>query len=58
MTAAWISVALGDLGGSVLTARALAAKNESAAARGFVYGGFTYLALGLVPVFVGMCVSF
>ncbi len=56
MTAAWISVALGDLGGSVLTARALAAKNESAAARGFVYGGFTYLALGLVPVFVGMCV--
>jgi SSS family solute:Na+ symporter len=56
MTAAWISVALGDMGGSVLTARALAAKNESAATRGFVYGGFIYLVLGLVPVLVGMCV--
>ncbi|MFT5350916.1 MAG: SSS family solute:Na+ symporter [Gammaproteobacteria bacterium] len=56
MLAAWISVALGDMGGSVLTARALAAKNESAAARGFVYGGFIYLILGMVPVLVGMCV--
>ena len=56
MLAAWISVAFGDMGGSVLTARALAAKNESAAARGFVYGGFIYLILGMVPVLVGMCV--
>ena len=56
MFAAWFSVALGDVGGSVLTARALAAKDESAASRGFVYGGFIYLVLGMVPVIVGMCV--
>lgn len=56
MFAAWFSVALGDMGGSVLTGRALAAKDESAAARGFVYGGLVYLILGMVPVIVGMCV--
>lgn len=56
MFAAWFSVALGDVGGSVLTARALAAKDESAASRGFVYGGLIYLVLGMVPVIVGMCV--
>jgi Na+/proline symporter len=56
MLAAWFSVALGDLGGSVLTARALAAKDETSATRGFVFGGFIYLALGMIPVIVGMCV--
>ena len=55
MLAAWFSVAIGDIGGSVLTARALAAKNEVAATRGFVYGGFIYLILGMIPVIVGMC---
>ena len=55
MIAAWFSVALGDVGGSALTARALAAKDESAATRGFVYGGFIYLVLGMIPVLVGMC---
>ena len=55
MLAAWFSVAVGDLGGSVLTARALAAKNERAATRGFVFGGFIYLVLGMIPVIVGMC---
>ncbi|MEH6637373.1 MAG: hypothetical protein V7700_17770 [Halioglobus sp.] len=56
MLAAWFSVAIGDMGGSVLSARALAAKDESAATRGFVYGGVFYLVLGMVPVIVGMCV--
>lgn len=56
MLAAWLSVAIGDLGGSVLTARALAAKNEAAATRGFVFGGLIYLVLGMIPVVVGMCV--
>ena len=56
MLAAWFSVAVGDLGGSVLMARALAAKDEAAAARGFVFGGFVYLILGMIPVIVGMCV--
>ena len=56
MFAAWFSVAIGDIGGSVLTARALAAKDESAATRGFVLGGFIYLVLGMIPVIVGMCV--
>jgi len=55
MLAAWFSVALGDLGGSVLTARALAARDERAATRGFVYGGLIYLVLGMIPVIVGMC---
>ena len=55
MLAAWFSVALGDLGGSVLTARALAAKDERSASRGFVLGGLIYLALGMIPVIVGMC---
>ncbi len=55
MMAAWFSVALGDLGGSVLTARALAAKNERAASRGFLFGGVIYLLLGMIPVIVGMC---
>jgi Na+/proline symporter len=55
MLAAWFSVAIGDLGGSVLTARALAAKDERSATRGFVFGGFIYLALGMIPVIVGMC---
>ncbi len=56
MLAAWFSVAIGDMGGSVLTSRALAAKDESSATRGFVYGGFIYLILGMIPVIVGMCV--
>ena len=56
MLAAWFSVAIGDLGGSVLTARALAARGEKAATRGFVLGGFIYLVLGMIPVIVGMCV--
>ena len=56
MLAAWFSVAIGDLGGSVLSARALAARNEKAATRGFVLGGVIYLVLGMVPVIVGMCV--
>lgn len=56
MIAAWFSVALGDLGGSVLTSRALAAKDGASASRGFVYGGLIYLVLGMVPVIVGMCV--
>ena len=55
MLAAWFSVAVGDLGGSVLMARALAAKDERAATRGFVFGGFIYLGLGMIPVIVGMC---
>ncbi len=56
MFAAWFSVAIGDIGGSVLTARALAAKDEVAATRGFIFGGFIYLVLGMIPVIVGMCV--
>ena len=56
MLAAWFSVAIGDMGGSVLSARALAAKDEASATRGFVYGGVFYLVLGMVPVIVGMCV--
>jgi SSS family solute:Na+ symporter len=56
MLAAWMSVAIGDMGGSVLTARALAAKDEASATRGFVYGGAIYLVLGMIPVIVGMCV--
>lgn len=56
MLAAWLSVAIGDMGGSVLTARALAAKDEASATRGFVYGGVIYLILGMIPVIVGMCV--
>lgn len=56
MLAAWFSVAIGDIGGSVLTARALAARDEASATRGFVYGGVFYLLLGMVPVIVGMCV--
>ena len=55
MLAAWFSVAIGDIGGSVLTARALAAKDEVSATRGFIYGGFIYLFLGMIPVIVGMC---
>ena len=55
MIAAWFSVALGDIGGSALTARALAAKNEKTATRGFVMGGFIYLVLGMIPIIVGMC---
>ena len=35
---------------------ALAAKNEVAATRGFVFGGIVYLVLGMIPVIVGMCV--
>ncbi|HEY5678561.1 MAG TPA: hypothetical protein VIS55_00685 [Pseudomonadales bacterium] len=56
MLAAWFSVAIGDLGGSVLTARALAAKDEVSATRGFLFGGVIYLLLGMIPVIVGMCV--
>jgi SSS family solute:Na+ symporter len=44
------------MGGSVLTARALAAKDAASATRGFVYGGIIYLILGMIPVIVGMCV--
>ncbi|MEM9386366.1 MAG: hypothetical protein AAGA68_15010 [Pseudomonadota bacterium] len=55
MFAAWFSVAFGDLGGSVLVARALAAKDERAASRGFVFGGLIYIVLGMIPVIVGMC---
>lgn len=55
MLTAWFAVAIGDLGGSVLTARALAAKDEASATRGFIFGGLIYLVLGMIPVIVGMC---
>ena len=56
MLAAWFSVALGDAGGPVLTARALAAKDEATASKGFIFGGLFYLVLGMIPVIIGMCV--
>ncbi len=56
LIAAWSCVTMGDLSCTTLTLRALAAKDEKTASRGFVIGGAVYLAIGMIPVILGMCV--
>ncbi len=52
--AAWAAVGVGDLSCPVLNARTLAAKSEKDASKGFIIGGFVYLFLGMIPVFIGI----
>lgn len=56
LIAAWSCVTMGDLSCTTLTLRALAAKDEKTASRGFIIGGVMYLVIGMIPVILGMCV--
>ena len=53
---AWASLSLGDVPSQVLMQRALAAKNEKTAVAGFLTSGVLYLAIGMIPVMVGIAV--
>lgn len=56
LIAAWTVVAMGDLNCTTLTLRALAAKDEKTASKGFVMSGVIYLVVGMLPVILGMCI--
>ena len=51
---AWASLGIGDLNSQVLLQRVLAAKDEKTAVNGFMISGFLYLAIGLIPVLIGI----
>jgi solute:Na+ symporter, SSS family len=53
---AWASLSLGDVPSQVLMQRALAAKDEKTAVAGFLTSGLLYLAIGLIPVLIGISV--
>jgi SSS family transporter len=52
--AAWTSLSLGNVPCQILSARALAAKNEKTAVYGFFTSGILYLLIGLIPVTIGI----
>lgn len=51
---AWSALSLGDVPSQVLMQRALAARDERTAVRGFLAGGVLYLLVGMIPVMVGI----
>lgn len=51
---AWLVIGLGSLPGQDLVQRALSAKDERTARRSAVLAGMGYLALGLIPVLIGI----
>ncbi|SDK03388.1 sodium:solute symporter family transporter [Natronincola ferrireducens] len=51
---AWAALGLGDIPSQVILQRALAAKDEKTATKGFMVSGFVYLTLGLIPVLIGI----
>ncbi len=53
---AWAALSLGDVPSQVLMQRALAAKDEKTAVAGFLTSGVLYLAIGMIPVLVGIAV--
>ncbi len=53
---AWSALSLGDVPSQVLMQRALAAKDEKTAVRGFLTSGVLYLVIGMIPVMIGIAV--
>lgn len=51
---AWAALGLGDVPSQVILQRVLAAKDEKVAVKGFVFSGFLYLTLGMIPVTIGI----
>ena len=53
----WLIFGLADLTAQTLIQRIFAAKNERAAQNAFYYAGFGYLAVGIIPVMLGIIAS-
>ena len=54
---AWLIYGLADVTSQTLMQRGLAAKSEQVAQNSFYFGGTAYLALGLIPVMLGIIAS-
>lgn len=53
--AAWITIGLGSIPQQDVFQRVMSAKNEATAVRASYLGGFMYLSIGLIPLFIGLC---
>ncbi|PHN04212.1 sodium:solute symporter family protein [Flavilitoribacter nigricans] len=53
--AAWITIGLGSIPQQDVFQRVMAAKSEKTAVRASYLGGFMYLSIGLIPLFIGVC---
>ncbi len=53
--AAWITIGLGSIPGQDIFQRVMSAKSERTAAYSGYLGGFMYLTIGLIPLFIGLC---
>jgi SSS family transporter len=53
--AAWITIGLGAMPGQDIIQRVMSAKDEKTAAYSGYIGGFMYLTVGLIPLFIGLC---
>lgn len=53
--AAWITIGLGSIPQQDVFQRVMAAKSEKTAVRASYLGGFMYLTIGLIPLFIGLC---
>jgi SSS family transporter len=53
--AAWITIGLGSIPQQDVFQRTMSAKNEKTAVRAAFMGGFMYLTIGSLPLFIGLC---
>ncbi len=53
--AAWITIGLGSIPQQDVFQRTMSAKNEKTAVRAAYMGGFMYLTIGSLPLFIGLC---
>lgn len=53
--AAWITIGLGSIPQQDIFQRVMAAKDEKTAVRSSYLGGFMYLTIGFIPLFIGLC---
>lgn len=53
--AAWITIGLGSIPSQDVFQRTMSAKNEKTAVRSAFLGGFMYLTIGFLPLFIGLC---
>ncbi len=53
--AAWITIGLGSIPQQDVFQRVMSAKNADTSVRASYLGGFMYITIGLIPLFIGLC---
>lgn len=56
--AAWITIGLGSIPQQDVFQRVMAGKSEKVAVQSSYLGGFMYLTIGLLPLYIGLCASY